>query len=364
MRLFHFRLFCCLMALALMCGCGKPKSEDKAQDRAKRPRNQYSLGDVVSFARGGPAGKYMQGGWGDIEPAMTWSNGSSAYLSFTLRGSGKPLRLRMNVAGFIKPPWLTYQPVEVYVNNEKMADWQVSERADHFAIIPPEVADHEQLMVELRIPAAVAPKTLRVNQDVRMLGVSCFELEITEATEEAAVAAEKERARRAEEVREGIYAFGTILRFGSQGGAQPYKVSGWHPPEKDFTWTDKDPGILELTIPLTDRPLLLKTRMAGMLSDRLRSQATEVRANGEIIAEWEVGIPAEFEAIIPAALAAANEKLRIEFHPAKPVSPKELQTGEDSRTFGIRCEALVITEGNAEAAPVPTPSIKPSGNTR
>lgn len=348
-----------ILIAVLFLGCGKRKHSGSTEDHAKRPRDKYALGTVVFCGRGGQAGRYMQGGWGEIEREMTWTNGYSANLSFTLPHHDRPLRLRMNVAGLIDPPWLPYQAVEVYVNNEKMADWQVTDRADHFAIVPTEVADHVQLLVELRIPTASSPRALKLNEDARVLGIACSEFVIDEATDEAAEAAEQERARLAEEARERVYHLGQVVRMGGTL-AQRYKVSGWEPAERDFTWTSRARAVLELKHPPTNHALKLKMQLTGMIdAEKLPFQHTQVFANNQRIAEWQVGMPAEFEAEIPRSALRPDGLLKIELLTPEAISREDLGTGEDRRVLGVRCEAFVISESDsAGSAPSPSPPPK------
>ena len=48
------------------------------------------------------------------------------------------------------------------------------------AAIPKEIAQSRKLQIELRTPKSTTPKALKMNEDARILGVACYELEITE----------------------------------------------------------------------------------------------------------------------------------------------------------------------------------------
>ena len=85
----------------------------------------------------------------------------------------------MKLVGLIHAPELSYQPVEVYINGQKIADWQVSEPESFLAAIPKEIAGAKKLDIELRTPKSTTPKALKMNEDARVLGVACYEFEIT-----------------------------------------------------------------------------------------------------------------------------------------------------------------------------------------
>ncbi|MEP6956117.1 MAG: hypothetical protein ABI883_04775, partial [Chthoniobacterales bacterium] len=141
----------------------------------------YELGTVVSFATGGESKKFTQTGWGDAETEFTWTTGQSAKLLFKFAPSPEPLKLRMRLAGFLHPPGLTSQPVEILANSQKVAAWQVSGAAEFTATIPAALAQTGALNIEIKTPKAASPKALGVSDDARVLGVSCYEVELERA---------------------------------------------------------------------------------------------------------------------------------------------------------------------------------------
>lgn len=356
-------LLCSLLAIAF-AGC-KPSPADSVR-RPTPPMANYSFGEVIDFGRGGRSDTYKRGGWGDTERDFTWTNGRSARLVFVLPDSSSPLRMRMRLAGFIAPPKLLAQRVEVYVNDEQMADWDVTTMSDFFAIIPADVANHQLFMVELRLPNASSPKVLNVGDDPRTLGVSCFNLDITETTAAVAIEEEEARERRRSEAALGnAYTFGDVIDFGAGGNARRFERSGWYPPEEEFTWTGNDPAVLELTIPPSDRKLVLRLRMGALTAARaLPSQPVNIVVNGEEIARFMVSDTKEFEATIPERISRGGGTLRVELKAPRAVSPRALGLNEDPRVLGIRCEAIALSQGDLlEQSPSPSParSRKPPG---
>jgi hypothetical protein len=92
----------------------------------------------------------------------------------------------MTLAALINPPELPAQPVEVYANGQKIADWQVSGKAEFTALVPPKrEAQDATLTIELRTPKAVSPKALGLSNDPRFLGISCFAMMIDKAGQAA-----------------------------------------------------------------------------------------------------------------------------------------------------------------------------------
>lgn len=350
------------LGVCLLPGCKKASPKKAAQSA---PASDYKFGEVISFGRNGRSDTFKGGGWGETQAELTWTNGDSARVTVVTPDSEKPLRLRMRLSGFINPPWLPFQPVEVFVNDEKVADWEVSDEADYVAMIPPSIANHVRQMIELRMPQATSPKVLRLSNDARTLGVCCYEMAITEEDSSAKIPnLEAEEALRTRK----DYALGTVINFGAGGGAQRYKVSGWYNPEKNYTWMGKEPAVLDIVMPPTDRALTLKMKLTGMFKpESLPNQLTEISANGAKIAEWTVADEDEFEATIPANIVGQRRRLRIEIRTPNAISPKDLGVGDETRVLGVRCDAMMITDGSAGSGSLisdPSPSPSPSPTTR
>lgn len=357
MRALFYRSIFPLAVILLLGACGKLHKKKAAGAKAEE-KNSYHFGQVVRFGRGGDADKYKRGGWGENEDGMTWTNARTAHLALQIPDTSKPLKLRMNLAGFTSPPTLPFQPVEVRINDELAAEWQVfSERADYVAIISPEAANHQTLYIDLRIPQANSPRAFSIGDDPRLLGVSAFEFEINEADVAQAVAAVKEAKDRQKESVGNAYLYGTVVNLGEGPAGERYKVVGWYPAEKDFTWTGSGPAVLEMRIQPTQRPLMLKMRLAGMITPGDRPfQPTTVYANGEEIATWDVGLPEDFSARVPKEIAFIGGKLRIELVIPHAAAPKQLNVGDDTRVLGVRCEAFLVTEALSDQDALPTPS--------
>lgn len=365
-------------------GCGK----DSPPDHNSEPRRYiYEYGQKVNFGYGGDSFRFRLSGWSHIEPAYTWTDGIGASLGFRVPASTGPVRLKMKLAGFTKLPELPYQPVDVYVNAQKIASWKVAEENIYTAVIPKEfVAPPEDeeagggggktplgftnagktrlLLIDLHLPRASSPFDLNVTWDTRRLGIQCSDLQIVQAplqaaadaavakatAEDALAAAAAAEAQGLNESKEGqpehSYTFGKLISFAAGGEGSRYKVSGWYTAEEEFSWTAKEPAVLAFAVPPADEPLTLRMKLAGMIKPgKLPTQLTEVYANHEKIADWQVGPPAEFDAIIPAEIAHAGGVLTIELRSPYAVAPKAIGVSSDVRVLGVRCEALVIDAG-------------------
>lgn len=165
-------------ALIIATGCSRVKVGPL--DQAGSTERNYTLGKKITFGESGESERFRVSGWSSTEREITWTEGSSAILQFTGVPLSSSLRLKMTVLGLVNPPQLPSQPVEVYANGQKIAEWQVAGKAEFTALIPPKSeANEATLKIELKIPKAASPKELGLSDDPRVLGISCFDLLIT-----------------------------------------------------------------------------------------------------------------------------------------------------------------------------------------
>jgi len=140
---------------------------------------RYEVGTLIKFGNGGDSERFRTSGWSKTEDQQTWTEGNSAVLNFSGLPPSQPLKLRITLLPFTKEPELPAQPIEVYANGKKVADWQVIGRSTYAASIPADaVSDTGALTLEFRIPKAASPQSLGISADSRQLGVAAFDLVI------------------------------------------------------------------------------------------------------------------------------------------------------------------------------------------
>lgn len=165
--------------VAHLVGCSKPSASSSESEQAGA---KSVIGQRIDFAQGGASEKYRVSGWSKTEEKFTWSEGTSAKLLLPVGSDGGPWLLKVTMAGLIHPPDLPAQPVEVYANDRKVADWQVGNTADFAATIPDEANKAGgKLDIEFRVPKAASPKSLGQNEDPRVLGICVHAVELTKA---------------------------------------------------------------------------------------------------------------------------------------------------------------------------------------
>jgi len=141
---------------------------------------EVSLGTKITFGEGGNAEPYKISGWSKTEEKFTWTEGTSAELHIPIGATSETVALKMRIAALIKPPELPYQPVEISVNNQKIAEWQVGNTAEFVAAIPHDITKlGGVLAITIKTPKATSPKALSLSADPRVLGICCLDLELS-----------------------------------------------------------------------------------------------------------------------------------------------------------------------------------------
>jgi hypothetical protein len=162
--------------IGALAGCQKAEN----QSTSSNSETQYQTGALIRFNSGGQSERFRVAGWSDTEKDCTWTSGRSANLKFSIAKNQGQLVLRMRLTGLIKPPELPFQPVEIDVNGNKLAEWEVGdEPADYTVTIPSTVTDGGELEIELKTPKASSPKSLGMGDDKRVLAVCCAEIVIS-----------------------------------------------------------------------------------------------------------------------------------------------------------------------------------------
>jgi len=166
-----------LFILATQSSCEK-SSPTASESTIPAAASGSVVGKVIPFTA--DSERYRLSGWSKAEGNFAWSEGNSARLALPVPADAGPLTVNMTLRGLVHPPTLPVQPVEIYANDKKVADWQVSDSAVFTAEIPAELTKSGggTLNLELRIPKAASPESLGMNNDGRILGVCGYSIEV------------------------------------------------------------------------------------------------------------------------------------------------------------------------------------------
>ena len=166
------------MVLLALGGCDRSSPPDEGDTSADTAEVKY--GSKVGFGAGGGSERLRVSGWSKTEDKFSWTEGTTAVLRTKVAATKDSVTLRMRLSGLKKEPELPFQPVEVSINDQKIADWEVGDINDFVVAIPHDMTSKGgELTITLKIPKATSPKALGVTSDPRVLGICCHELELT-----------------------------------------------------------------------------------------------------------------------------------------------------------------------------------------
>jgi len=167
-----------LLALALISLAACDQSPTTADQTPLPPVAPY--GTRIVFAQGGNSEPYRVSGWSKTEEKFTWSEGTSAQLRIPISATPDTVSLKMRIAALIKPPELPFQPVELWVNDQKLAEWHVGNTAEFVAVIPHDLSKAGRVLeITIKTPKATSPQALGLGADPRVLGICCLDLDIS-----------------------------------------------------------------------------------------------------------------------------------------------------------------------------------------
>lgn len=169
-----------------MTGWAEAQSQKPPTDLTRLPRSEY--GKPISFGSGGEGERLMLTGWSHPEPPFTWSDGIAASLAVRVPRTDDSVQLHFTLVGMNVPKRLPFQRVDVYVNAEKLARWQVSEENVFTVTVPQKLVSVPDpiLIVDFYMPKAAAPASFGTGSDRRRLGVRLSELRISTLPRQAA----------------------------------------------------------------------------------------------------------------------------------------------------------------------------------
>ena len=188
----------------LLCACIFPACGRDDEARAARARpTQYVVdyGMRIYFGIGGDSERIRRSGWSGVERSFTWSDGPKASLALRLPSDKYDVRLRFRMGALVSAPALPFQPVDVFVNDHKLASWEVAEERIFSLLVPARLLhppaslkakpgfllDPGSLaLIDFHIPKAISPRELGFSDDARQLGIRMYELQISKVKKEAA----------------------------------------------------------------------------------------------------------------------------------------------------------------------------------
>ena len=183
-----------MLGTVALAACGRDDRRKSAEARPRLHASEYGM--RFFFGLGGESERIRIRGWSYTEAHFTWTVGESAALGVRLPPSKHPVRLRFKMAGMTAPPRVPVQRVDVQVNGEKLASWEVGEE-DVFTLVVPRrfvaapkrppgaprpfvLEPGTRLLIEFSLPHAISPAEFGQSGDQRRLGLRMAEFQLAE----------------------------------------------------------------------------------------------------------------------------------------------------------------------------------------
>ena len=132
----------------------------------------FKLPAVVNFGIGGNAFNYIVSGFSNSEDGFRWTEGNKAVLRFPVNDVPDNLIARFDLAPLLRAGILDAQHVEVFVNGEKIADWELTGRTVKEISLSRSLLQSQRIEITFLLPDAASPKDLGINDDPRKLAVA------------------------------------------------------------------------------------------------------------------------------------------------------------------------------------------------
>jgi hypothetical protein len=181
--------------------------------------------------------------------------------------------------------------------------------------------------VRVLIPEATSPKKSSGSVDWRILGIALKRVSLTSSSDTAELASQK-------------YPFS----FGNSGNGASLLVSGWHPQEADFTWSE---SAATLQLPISNlvegqtSPVVLKFFVFGATPQRPVDVYFETK-DAEPVWTEKITATSSSDYIVEIPLESAKGVRSVGISVPSAISPKELSGSADPRILGIALKEITI----------------------
>jgi FkbM family methyltransferase len=132
------------------------------------------LRDEIIFGEDGNDGAYILGGFGHPEAGFRWTLGENAAIAFSLNSeTGEDAELICVVMPLLFEKKRELSRVRALINGTDLGEWKITKPDDEFKIsIPASLCKNSRLVVEFKLPDAISPKDLGINNDERKLSLA------------------------------------------------------------------------------------------------------------------------------------------------------------------------------------------------
>ncbi len=137
------------------------------------------------------------------------------------------------------------------------------------------------------------------------------------------------------------YQLGDSIDFSDTGNSHRYRVSGWHKPEHEHTWSAGQKATLQLNIKEPARDATLRADLTPFVCPALPNQQVEIQVNDQTVESVSLSNNAKLEIAVPKELI--QRETTVTFRLPNAASPAEMQVSTDDRVIALALRSLSLT---------------------
>jgi alginate O-acetyltransferase complex protein AlgJ len=291
---------------------------------------------------------------GFFEPESTyiWTQGSEAVIQLAGSRTTNDLILEGEV-GAMLPPKGRPQSATIWANNHQVGEWLFNSPGiqKQQVRISRELITDGNLTLRFQISHPTSPRALGLSNDERELGMLISSLQLYAAHPSVLSGPDGE----------GFFSYrwGEEISFRAESSnliAQKY-LSGFWEAESKASWTDGANAALRLTLPSTERDLVLEAEVGGFVPSGRPNQQAIIYVNEKRAGSWSFSSaqPVLCQLAIPHALIGNEGRVVIRFEILYPGSPAETGQGDDARKLGLNFVKLQLRPSGSSLANLSPP---------
>jgi len=307
------------------------KKEKRVLSSKQMHADIYKWGAAIQFGFLGNAEPYQIEGWSRGSDGFTWTNGHSASLTIPITMPKSPfIILRARLMPYVVPGKVDKQTVHIFTNGKKAGQWIFTKRGiQEVALIVPKslFTNPNRVVITFNMPDAISPSTVGYSNDKRTLSFGLISLRLIE---------------------QGTYQYGSIIKFGLEGNAEPYQTEGWSRGSDGYTWTNGHSASLTIPITVPKSPsITLKANLrAAIFPGKVDQQKVYILVNDKNAGEWAIkkrGFQDQ-KLLIPKTLFTNPNRVVITFNTPDAISPSKVGYSNDKRVLGIAVRSITLNQ--------------------
>jgi len=147
-------------------------------------KNILEYDKTIYFNNSSNSVQYQTTGWNPPEKDFCWSQGHYSTLVIPIRQPENDISVELSLMPFISPGVINEQNIKIYVNSTQIKSFRLKDPKIEIIKfnVNKNLIKNGIMEIVLNIPTAKSPKELKLNEDIRTLGIALISLRINQIT--------------------------------------------------------------------------------------------------------------------------------------------------------------------------------------